>query len=98
MSLTALFTEAVPLLAQPPDPAPAPPPGLQGFGNSVISWTKWGLLIAGMVGIIVSAIMIAIGRRNRHQTAYDGLTGVGWGLVALAIGSVAATLVGAFQL
>lgn len=86
------------VLAQAPDPAPAPPPGLKNFGNSLISWLKWGVLVIGMLGILASAAMIVIGRRNRNEMAMQGFMGVGYGLVGMAIASVAAVLVGAFAI
>lgn len=41
--------------------------------------------------------MIIIGRRNRSATAYEGLVGSAWILGGLALASVAAVIVGAFQ-
>ena len=58
---------------------------------------KWGVLVAGVIGILVCAIMIILGRRNRSATAYEGLVGSAWILGGLALASVAAVVVGAFQ-
>ncbi|TKG61513.1 hypothetical protein [Prauserella endophytica] len=96
--LTVAADYATAFLAQPPNPGPQPPPGLENFGNSLISWIKWGVLVAGMVGILASAIMVIVGRRGRNEVAVQGFMGVGYGLVGLAIASVAAVLVGAFAL
>lgn len=85
------------MLALPPDPAPAAPPGLDIFAAQILSWLKWGVLFAGVMGILVCAIMIIIGRRNRSATAYEGLVGSAWILGGLALASVAAVIVGAFQ-
>lgn len=84
-------------LIQPPNPPPAVPPGLGEFANQILGWMKWGVLVAGVLGILVCAIMIILGRRNRSATAYEGLVGSAWILAGLALASVAAVIVGAFQ-
>ncbi|WP_026317055.1 hypothetical protein [Actinokineospora enzanensis] len=61
-----------------PDPPPAPPPGLENFGNSIVSWMKWGGMLAIFVGLIMCAIMMAVGRRNRSEMAAQGMIGVPW--------------------
>ncbi|GAA4558861.1 hypothetical protein [Pseudonocardia xishanensis] len=85
------------LLAQPPNPAPVRPPGLEAMAEMLIGWLKWGVIVAGVVGLLVCAAMIIIGRRNRSATAYEGLIGSAWILGGLALASVAAVVVGAFQ-
>ncbi|SDG76596.1 hypothetical protein [Pseudonocardia oroxyli] len=85
------------LVAQPPNPSPVRPPGLEAMADMIIGWLKWGVIVAGVVGILVCAAMIIIGRRNRSATAYEGLIGSAWILGGLALASVAAVLVGAFQ-
>jgi len=82
----------------PPNPPPAPPPGLENFGNSSIANIKWGVMWAGVVGLLICAGMIIWGQYRRGEMAMRGFVGVGYGLVGLAIASVAATLVGAFAL
>jgi hypothetical protein len=84
-------------LAQPPNPPPAVPPGLGAFADQILGWMKWGVLVAGVIGILVCAIMIILGRRNRSSTAYEGLVGSAWILAGLALASVAAVIVGAFR-
>ena len=86
------------LLAQrPPNPPPAVPPGLGAFADQILGWMKWGVLVAGVLGILTCAIMIILGRRYRSATAYEGLVGSAWILAGLALASVAAVIVGAFQ-
>jgi cytosine/uracil/thiamine/allantoin permease len=55
------------------------------------------VLFAGVLGILICAVMLIIGRRNRSATAYEGLVGSAWILGGLALASVAAVVVGAFQ-
>lgn len=81
-----------------PNPPPAVPPGLDSLATLLLGWMKWGVVIAGVAGLFICALMIVIGRRNRSATAYEGLVGSAWVLGGLGLASVAALLVGAFQL
>ena len=53
-------------------------PGLGPVLITVLEWVKWLSIIAGIGGIIVIAIMMMIGRRNRSQMAADGLSALPW--------------------
>jgi hypothetical protein len=86
------------VIAQPPNPPPVAPPGLAGIIDQLLGWMKWGVFAAGVAGILVCAFMLIIGRRNRSATAYEGLVGSVWVLAGLGMASVAALIVGAFQL
>ncbi|OZM75658.1 hypothetical protein [Pseudonocardia sp. MH-G8] len=85
-------------LATPPDPPPSAPPGLDELASQLLGWLKWGVIFAGLIGILICALMLIIGRRNRSATAYEGLVGSAWVLGGLGLASVAALIVGAFQL
>lgn len=85
------------LLAGVPNPAPIAPPGLAGIADQILGWLKWGVLAGGVAGLLICAAMITWGRRNRSATAMEGLAGSAWVLGGLALASVAAVLVGAFQ-
>ncbi len=78
-----------------PTPPPAAPPGLEATGNLFISWMKWGLVVAGVGGMLYCGIMMAVGRRNRSAFAADGAAGIPWVLAGLTCGAVAAVVVGA---
>ncbi|WP_197040552.1 hypothetical protein [Pseudonocardia halophobica] len=67
------------------------------MADMILGWLKWGVLAAGVAGLLICAVMIIVGRRNRSATAYDGLIGSAWILGGLALASVAAVIVGAFQ-
>lgn len=82
------------LLAQVPNPAPQPPPGLQESADRFISWLKWGGLVGGMIGMVVCGIMMMVGRRNRSATAVDGATGIPWVLGGLTVVALASGIVG----
>lgn len=81
-----------------PDPAPAPPPGLEELSTLLISWLKYGVLIAGVIMILICAGMVILGRRNRNQIATEGVLGFVWVLGGLAMASVTAGLVAIFAL
>ncbi len=90
-----LIRRFVPLVLDPP---PVAPPGLEGFATQVLGWMKWVVIIAGVLGFFVCALMLIIGRRNRSATAYEGMIGAAWILGGLALASAGAVFVGAFQL
>lgn len=83
------------ILAQVPNPAPAAPPGLGAAADILLSWMKWGGLVAGVAGLIICAIMMMVGRRNRSATAADGAAGIPWVLGGLTVIAFSAGLVGA---
>ncbi|MEU8073113.1 hypothetical protein [Micromonospora sp. NPDC049151] len=100
LATAAAFTEgqigaAADVLAAPPNPGPAAPPGLEATGNLFLGWMKWILIVAGVGGLLVCGIMMAVGRRNRSAFAADGAAGIPWVLAGLTCGAVAAVVVGA---
>lgn len=86
------------LAAGPPDPSPTAPPGLDALATQIIGWLKWGVIVAGMIGMMICSSMIIMGRRQRSATAYEGMIGSAWILGGLALASAAGMLVGAFSL
>lgn len=78
-----------------PDPAPIAPPGLGDAVNTLLGWLKWGGLVAGVAGLLVCAIMMMIGRRNRSSVAADGAAGIPWVLGGLTVVAFSAAIVGA---
>lgn len=83
------------VIAAPPTPAPSAPPGMEAVGNMFISWTKWILIVAGVGGLLICGIMMAVGRRNRSAFAADGAAGIPWVLAGLTCGAIGALVVGA---
>ena len=82
-----------------PNPKPvAPTPELANLGSTVLGWLMWGVLIGSVGGLLICALMIALGRRNRNAMASDGVSGVVWIIGGLALASSAAGLVGMFTL
>ncbi|WP_206691312.1 hypothetical protein [Quadrisphaera sp. INWT6] len=83
------------LTATIPNPAPVAPPGLGEAVNTLLGWLKWGGLVAGVAGLLVCAIMMMIGRRNRSAVAADGAAGIPWVLGGLTVIAFSAAIVGA---
>lgn len=88
---------AVEVLAQLPipDPDPALPPEVSEPMGMFIGWLKAFLLIATWASFLISGTMIAIGFKNRRQTSQEGVFGVGWGLLGLAVGGCSYALASA---
>lgn len=96
LTIVAGLLDAVPqVLAQPPNPDPVAPPGMQEVADQFLGWGKWIILVAGVLGMLICAGMMIIGRRNRSATAVDGAAGVPWVLGGLFLAAVAASIVGA---
>lgn len=78
-----------------PNPAPATPPGMEAPTNTILGWMKWGGMIGVMIGVGTGLIMMAVGRRNRHALAVDGVAGIPWALSAGVGFSVMSAVIGA---
>jgi hypothetical protein len=96
--LDSLLVSLPEIVAQAPNPAPLAPPGMETVATQFLGWGKWILVIAGVLGLFISAGMMIIGRRNRSATAVDGAAGVPWVLGGLFLAAVAASIVGAVAL
>lgn len=68
---------------------PCAPPGLSSIANQWISWAKWGCLVCGALGLLISAGMMMIGRRNRSHLAGEGATGIPWVVAGLSLAALA---------
>jgi hypothetical protein len=79
-----------------PNPAPAAPPGLTGDANTILGWGKWGVLICGVAGLLVSGGKMAIGHRNRSTLAADGATNIPWVIAGLSLVAASAGIVAVF--
>jgi hypothetical protein len=82
--------------ASPPDPPASPPPGLGDTANLVIGWIKWGGLVAGVIGLMICGVMMALGRRQRHALSADGAAGIPWVLAGLSLIAIAPVIVAQF--
>ncbi|MGE3836178.1 MAG: hypothetical protein AB7H43_15545, partial [Acidimicrobiia bacterium] len=71
-------------------------PELYNLANIIIGGMKWFGLVGGVVGILICALMIMVGRRNRNQLASDGLSGVVWVIGGLSLLSLAGSFVSLF--
>ncbi len=88
------FSAASDILAiELPDDPPKIPPAVGAKVTPLLQWLKWGGLIAGVIGLIVCAVMMIMGRRGRNQTAIEGAVGIPWVLAGITIIAFSATLV-----
>ena len=79
-----------------PNPPPAAPPGLAAATDTVLGWGKWGVLICGVAGLLISGGKMAIGHRNRSSMAADGATGIPWIIGGLSLVAASAGIVAVF--
>jgi len=93
VTLLAAGGEQVPAV---PNPGPAAPPELGERVNTFLAWLKWGGLVAGVIGLIICGIMMAVGRRNRHALSADGAAGIPWTLAGVSLVVTAAAIVSQF--
>lgn len=75
------------------NPPAVPPQGVESTVNMLLAWGKWIAFVAGVAGLIVSGIMMAVGRRNRSQMSADGAIGLPWVLGGLSVVVLAVPLV-----
>lgn len=75
------------------DTGPKPPPGMDDFAGDWIGWAYWVGGLGGFFGIVICAIMMMIGRRNRHNMSVDGATGMLWVIGGLCLLVMAGSIV-----
>lgn len=73
-------------------PATAPD-GVQQTVSQLLGWGKWVAFVAGVAGLIVSGVMMMLGRRNRSQMSADGALGLPWVIGGLSVVVLAVPLV-----
>lgn len=84
------------LAAVPADlnnPPAAPPAGVEQTVDQLLAWGKWIAFVCGVAGIVVSGIMMMLGRRNRSQMSADGAIGLPWVIGGLSCVVLAVPLV-----
>ncbi|WP_432871803.1 hypothetical protein [Microbispora rosea] len=79
-----------------PNPAPVAPPGLERPITTILGWGKWGVIVAGVAGLLICGAQMAIGRKNRSSFAADGASGIPWVLGGLSLAATASGIVGMF--
>ena len=93
---TLLYTASGVLAAVPTEivnPAPQAPDGVQATVTTLLAWGKWIAFVCGVAGIIVSGIMMMLGRRNRSQMSADGAIGLPWVIGGLSVVALAVPMV-----
>ncbi len=80
-----------------PNPAPAAPSGLLTTdANTILGWGKWGVLVCGVAGLLISGGKMAIGHRNRSTLAADAAANIPWVIGGLSLVAASAGIVGVF--
>jgi type IV secretory pathway VirB2 component (pilin) len=90
----AALSSHLPTVVDVPNPDARIPKAVKDLADEWIGYLKGGAIIAGVVGMIVCAVMMMIGRRNRSHLATEGLSGIPWVLGGLMLVSMASTVVG----
>ena len=73
-----------------------PRQGWPADANTILGWGKWGVLICGVAGLLISGGKMAIGHRNRSTLAADGATGIPWVIGGLSLVAASAAIVAVF--
>jgi hypothetical protein len=85
---------ALDVLADVPNPAPVDPTGGSNGVNLLISYTKWGALIALAIVAVASGAMMAVGKlSNRPDTAEKGKTAFVWSVGGAVVVAIAIPLI-----
>lgn len=79
-----------------PNPAPVPVPGLQAPLDTIIAWIKWLMFFLGVIGLLICAGQMTIGRRNRHAFAADGAAGIPWVLGGVSLVTISSAVIAEF--
>lgn len=86
------MTLATAVLAAVPDVNPTAPPGMEGL-TTVIGWAGWIVLILCVIGVLITAGMMAVSNRRGEGGEHAGR--LGFVLVATVLVGAAGGLVGA---
>ena len=79
-----------------PNPPAELPPGFDRFSNTIIGWLKGIAIVGGVGGLLICALMVIFGRRNRNQMATEGVMNTLWVAGGVALASSSSLLVGVF--
>lgn len=88
-----MFPSLIPFITVPP---PAPPPGVDKI-MVIVSWVFWGGGIAGVIGLIILGITMAVSHNRGHGSTEFGskLGYIFGGLVLIgAAGGIVTSLLG----
>jgi hypothetical protein len=99
LGLTLVRSAAASVAAGPapvPNPAPSPVPGLQAPLETIIAWIKWLMFFLGVIGLLICAGQMTIGRRNRHSFAADGAAGIPWVLGGVSLVTISSAVIAEF--
>jgi hypothetical protein len=67
------------------NPCAQAPDSVKKVASTLIMWTRWTGMAAGVFGLMSCGVMMAIGRRNRSHLAGEGASGIPWVLGGLSV-------------
>jgi len=86
------------LLALVPMPDPLEPPGIGPLFTEWGGYIRWACGIGMVIGFLICAIQMMLGRAGRSQTAANGISGIpyviGGGMLAASAALLATSIIG----
>lgn len=93
MSVSAI---AAKIAALPTGGTGEAPPGVSAGITKLLQWGVWTALIAGIIGVIIGGIQMAISSRNHGEVKGSGIAfAIIGSILAVASGTLIATITGA---
>jgi hypothetical protein len=89
-----LVGAAADMIAALPDPDPTQPPGTDGL-ITLLNWFSWIVAAICLAGVLAAAGVMAWSHARGTPTGNEGVTRLGWSLVACVVVGAAAAMVGA---
>jgi hypothetical protein len=79
-----------------PAPPPETPPALVEFVDLWFELGQWIIGAAAALCVLICAVMLIVGRKQRSATAYQGLEGIAWIIGGVGLAGFGPVLVLAF--
>ena len=93
-SLLHYAQNALNVVADVPNPAPADPTGGANGVTLLLSYVKWGALIACAIAALASGGLMGVGKlSNRPDTAEKGKSALVWSLGGVIVTAIAIPLI-----
>ena len=80
-----------------PAPPPEAPPELVEFVDLWFELGQWFIGVLAALCVLVCAVLLIVGRKQRSATAYQGLEGIAWIIGGVGLAAFGPVLVLAFR-